>query len=77
MTAHPLYLNVANGGLDAVFHSGVSSARLSQPKLKLVGYYSSPFAISHDDSLSLQSFTGDHDGMQFRFVNGLPTTRQR
>eukprot|EP00971_Amphidinium_carterae_P236133 4686163-Amphidinium_carterae.1 len=60
-----------------MFHAGVPSPWLTQSKFELVGHYSGPFAISHNDSMSLQPFAGYHNGMQFRLVDGLPAPRQR
>eukprot|EP00971_Amphidinium_carterae_P089916 1780036-Amphidinium_carterae.1 len=46
VTAHPLHLNVADGGLDAVFDARVPSPRPAGAKLQLVRHYRGTLAIN-------------------------------
>eukprot|EP00971_Amphidinium_carterae_P208253 4132075-Amphidinium_carterae.2 len=53
------------------------TSRSSGSKLQLVRNDRSTLTISNDDSMSLKSFTRDHNGVQFCLVDRLPAPRER
>eukprot|EP00971_Amphidinium_carterae_P227558 4513836-Amphidinium_carterae.2 len=77
MAAHPLHLNVTNGSEDAVLNARVPTPRSPRAELQLVSHNCCTLTVGDHDTLPLESFTSNHDGVQFRPIDGLPAPRER